>query len=191
MKPYCMCERKNGKMCTRYAKYNLESFPVCGTHLNLLKKQEDCAVCLDVLSASKNIKLSCGHWFHVNCLLGCMKRECPLCRTKMTPDDCCAVFDEKLVKPLVKEIFAKTDEQQPMLFDGISTLLAIHNKSEWLCKNTRYIHHKLYNTSLDETKLFIVLRIFDALLTHMEDFNTLTNFDTEKWFLGVCRDTAS
>jgi len=183
-----MYERKNGKACTRHARHNLDCFPVCGTHLNILKKQEDCAVCLDVLSGSKSVKLGCGHLFHVDCLLGCMKRECPLCRTKMNPDDCCAVFDEKLVKPLVKEIFAKTDEQQVLLFEGISTLLAIHNKSEWLCKNTRYIHQKLYNTSLDEAKLFIVLRVFDALLTHMEDFNTFINFDTEKWLLGMRTD---
>lgn len=185
MQPYCMYHKKDGNICTRYAKFNLESFPVCGTHHNLTKQQDDCAICLDTLNSKKSIKLSCGHWFHIDCLTNCVRRECPLCRKKLSVEDCCTVFDTKLIKPLVKEIFSQTDEQQSRIVDGISLLLATEKKSQWLSRNTHYINHKLYNTPLSEQKLFIVLSIFDALLTHMEVYNTLSNFDTEKWGLGV------
>lgn len=185
MQPYCMHQKKDGRVCTRFAKYNLEFFPVCGTHHNLIQKQDDCAVCLDTISSHKSIKLSCGHWFHINCLTRCMKRECPLCRKKICPEECCQVFDDNLIKPLVKEIFAHTDEQQSRLFNGISLLLAMEKKSEWMCRNTCYINNKIYNTSLTEPKLFVVLRIFDALLCHMECWGTLNNFDTDKWVLGT------
>jgi hypothetical protein len=179
-----MYHKKNGGICTRYAKFDLECFPVCGTHHNKMKRQEDCAVCLDTLSSNSHVKLSCGHMFHINCLLGCTKRECPLCRAKISPEDCCKIFYKTITKPLVKDIFSQTDEHQSRLFNGISLLLATHNKSEWLCRNICFFIQQLYNTHLDENKLFIVLRIFDALLTHMETYNTLTNFDIQKWGLN-------
>jgi hypothetical protein len=47
---------------------------------------DDCSICLEILDAGVNnintTKLSCGHEFHVNCIISCLRKcnECPYCR---------------------------------------------------------------------------------------------------------------
>jgi len=42
----------------------------------------ECSICLDTLLIGKNYKLSCGHYFHTQCIDTWFKRTniCPLCR---------------------------------------------------------------------------------------------------------------
>lgn len=48
--------------------------------------KDDCSVCLEILDYSVNsmntTKLSCGHEFHVDCIISCLRKcnECPYCR---------------------------------------------------------------------------------------------------------------
>lgn len=48
--------------------------------------KDDCSICLEILDSSVNntntTKLSCGHEFHVNCIISCLRKcnECPYCR---------------------------------------------------------------------------------------------------------------
>ena len=48
--------------------------------------KDDCSICLEILDCSANnmntTKLSCGHEFHVDCIISCLRKcnECPYCR---------------------------------------------------------------------------------------------------------------
>ena len=47
---------------------------------------DDCSICLEILDSGVNnmstTKLSCGHEFHVDCIISCLRKcnECPYCR---------------------------------------------------------------------------------------------------------------
>lgn len=42
------------------------------------EKPEDCAICFEKLG--NEFPLSCGHWFHTECIDSTRKSECPMCR---------------------------------------------------------------------------------------------------------------
>ena len=51
------------------------------------KKKNECSICCDVITNNNNCVLSCGHKFHLNCIL-ILKRQntnysnkCPMCRS--------------------------------------------------------------------------------------------------------------
>jgi len=43
----------------------------------------DCAICMEELSQQES-PLQCGHVFHKNCILKCLKLTCPLCRANIS-----------------------------------------------------------------------------------------------------------
>jgi hypothetical protein len=49
-------------------------------------EKDNCSICLEILDSSVNTlnttKLSCGHEFHVGCIISCLRKcnECPYCR---------------------------------------------------------------------------------------------------------------
>jgi len=54
----------------------------CDKHSDYYKyeKPDECVICSDTILYNKEVPLSCGHWFHLNCLKHCNKMQCPICR---------------------------------------------------------------------------------------------------------------
>ena len=54
----------------------------CDKHRDNYKyeKPDECVICSDTILYNKEVPLSCGHWFHLNCLRHCDKMQCPMCR---------------------------------------------------------------------------------------------------------------
>jgi hypothetical protein len=44
------------------------------------EKPKECLICFEELVTTVTIPLSCGHWFHKNCIKKSKNHQCPLCR---------------------------------------------------------------------------------------------------------------
>jgi len=71
----------------------------CDSQKTALLEEENCAVCLDVLSSAEQRTLPCGHSFHSACVDVWLARNpcCPLCRAVVTPDS--SLLDMALSSP--------------------------------------------------------------------------------------------
>lgn len=75
---------KNGKLqkCL-----NLTNNNFCNLHKIKYRFEKDkCSICFEDIN-NIEIPLSCGHWFHKNCLKFIKKSNCPLCRNRMNNTD--------------------------------------------------------------------------------------------------------
>lgn len=163
----CEFQSKN-TVCHRKKKHELDGMALCGMHYNALMKQQECSICFSQLKAEKNIKLACGHFFHTHCLSKCCKRECPLCRKRMCPDDCYEVFQETIIKPLTKWVFTFQDSEQFTLFNTFNHLITLNQKSEWLCRNFSHICQRFHNTNLNFAQMEHVLRQLEDTMKLLE-----------------------
>ncbi|KAL6223000.1 hypothetical protein ACLB2K_006390 [Fragaria x ananassa] len=63
---------------------------------NLLRAHEECSVCLSEFEEGEKIRqLKCKHRFHKDCVDKWLQQywaKCPLCRTKVVPDDVVASY---------------------------------------------------------------------------------------------------
>jgi len=74
VKEKCIVENCKQKECGHYG--------LCTKHSGACKtEKEDCAVCMD---GELKCPLSCGHWIHVDCVIKSGKKECPMCKSKLT-----------------------------------------------------------------------------------------------------------
>lgn len=81
----CTMTKKNDGSGTRY----------CDTcHDSYCREAEPCSICFDDIDSKKEVPLSCGHWFHRECLQKWNKPSCPLCRAEMSIRDCAAYIKE-------------------------------------------------------------------------------------------------
>ena len=72
----------------------------CINHELQYKFEKDvCAICFDTIGENE-IPLTCGHWFHKNCLKNIQNKICPICRNEMT-------HKEKIYIKSVPKISAK------------------------------------------------------------------------------------
>jgi hypothetical protein len=46
---------------------------------NIIEEDRTCAICLSIVSTDMYLT-PCFHLFHRECILHCVKRECPMCR---------------------------------------------------------------------------------------------------------------
>jgi len=91
--PKCTYKNINGHQCPNYVKHIYNNMEVCNVHLNTLKANEECTICLLPMSNPlERIKLSCGHYFHDECLGKCVKTECPVCRCELESGERRRVF---------------------------------------------------------------------------------------------------
>jgi hypothetical protein len=49
--------------------------------------------------------LTCGHMFHTKCLSPCQQPLCPMCRTKMHPEEAVDIFYSSRLKPLMLRLY--------------------------------------------------------------------------------------
>ena len=81
-----MCIKGTKTMkCSKIAKENCD---FCDEHMHQyrLEKPCECPICFDGLEKGE-IPLSCGHWFHKDCLKKTEKNSCPVCRKLMTKNE--------------------------------------------------------------------------------------------------------
>lgn len=171
-----LCEyiKRNGQKCNRKAKYKGENYSsLCGTHCNVVQSHDECSICYEKLTIGTKLKLDCGHIFHIKCLQLCVKKECPLCRTKFSQDNCFELYKDIIIKPLVKCIFSFTETSQQRLFDTINLLIKINLKSEWLNTNIKNISERLSNTHLNEHQIQNILIKFEDIISFVEIYDTL------------------
>lgn len=77
-------ELKNGKLQKCLNSTNNE---FCNLHkIRYRFKKDNCSICFEDIN-NIEIPLSCGHWFHKNCLKFIKNYKCPLCRNRMNNTD--------------------------------------------------------------------------------------------------------
>lgn len=81
--------------CNNIATININNKYYCEKHEKIYKyeKPDECVICSDVILYDQEIPLSCGHWFHLNCLKQCNKMQCPICRQFYRSKELEFVFD--------------------------------------------------------------------------------------------------
>lgn len=127
MQDKCCFYHKNGNKCLFNAKYDLDDQKYCKTHYNYIKSREDCAVCLDNCPKNRH-KLACGHIFHIGCLAQVINTQCPLCRSDFTTQDMMVIYHDKIVKPVMNEIF---EHQNFQVCHMIIQMLCVVKRGDW------------------------------------------------------------
>ena len=79
----------------------------CDKHRDNYKyeKPDECVICSDTILYNKEVPLSCGHWFHLNCLRQCDKMQCPMCRKFYNLKEIQLIYD------LVTVAFTQSDDE--------------------------------------------------------------------------------
>jgi hypothetical protein len=113
-----------GFTCSNYAKHNYNGKYYCNVHLNTVKAEEECCICLCPKdNPGQRIKLGCGHFHHTACLGKMMDPNCPICRTNLTPGECSKVFTPTKVKPMFDRVFSMSGDKQKAAFGIINDLI--------------------------------------------------------------------
>ena len=119
----CTHKTQNGSKCQYTAVHIYEGRPLCGVHLNVVKANEECSICLcPMTTPTTRIKLDCGHYFHKGCLSRCPRVECPMCRAPITPVQAYEVFEPTRVRPIMLGTFTLPTEIQPIVMDTINAV---------------------------------------------------------------------
>lgn len=162
----------NGQRCRKRGRYECDvdgnQLVLCGTHRNVQHSVEDCPICFLVLRDSKRLKLSCGHVFHINCLSKCVKRECPLCRTRISPADCCVVYKDTIIDPLTRMIFNLSEESQQRIVTGITHLTHLTKKNEVMGHNLCVVCERFNKTNMSTEHMQTILQLLDFMVHHVE-----------------------
>lgn len=97
------------KKCNDISVTSINNKHYCDDHKNIYKfeKPDDCVICSENIVYEEEVPLSCGHWFHLNCLKKCSKMQCPMCRKYYGTKELQLIFD--LVTILFTEV-SNTDE---------------------------------------------------------------------------------
>ena len=110
--PRCTYKSVKGHMCPNYVKHTYNGQMVCNVHLNTLKANEECTICISPMTnPQERIKLTCGHYFHEECLSNCIKTECPICRREMQSMERQRVYIPKMAKAFAP-VFAQSGSRQ-------------------------------------------------------------------------------
>lgn len=98
-----------------------------------LNKPEDCCICLESMS-EKCRKLSCGHFFHDNCLSEIKKMECPLCRKEIVAYDLPKWMRLRIKDSIKEEEAERQNENMRMAMEyahrNINDLLDVDSSEE-------------------------------------------------------------
>lgn len=124
--PRCSFVNVHGFTCPNYMKHTYNGKDVCNVHLNTLKANGECIICLTPMDTPVlRIKLACGHYFHTDCLGQCVKMECPLCRREMLPEEKKRVFTPTRIIPLFETVFNMGTSRQTIIFDMVRELIEV------------------------------------------------------------------
>lgn len=122
----CCKMTSRGKACPFLSKHEYDGEKLCGMHLKAVKATEDCSICLDPMSSHGRIKLTCGHYFHKECLSKCKLSKCPQCRGGISSDECLSIFRKSKIDPLMSRVYTEVKpDVQSRMFDVIHKVIDI------------------------------------------------------------------
>ena len=131
----CNFTDPHGHVCTRQAFTVYESQPLCRNHLFDVKSREDCPICYSpMFQGSRRIMLSCGHFFHTDCIGLCKDPVCPLCREKMLPKEATDIFTPTIFKPVIEDVYSLSPDRITSLIDTFASIISISRKGDWQCR---------------------------------------------------------
>lgn len=120
----CCFKTSAGFPCPNYSKHFYEGQNVCNVHLNYIKANDDCPICISPMdNIYLRIKLSCGHYFHTSCLGKCVDITCPICRHEMTSYERTKVFIPEKVIPAYNKVFTMSGSKQALVFDFMNAFI--------------------------------------------------------------------
>ena len=120
----CSYTTSNGHQCFNYSKTEYNGAKLCNVHLNTVKAEEECCICLCPKDKpGMRIKLACGHHHHISCLGQMEEITCPICRTEMNAAECSKIFTPTRAKPLMDRVFGMNGTKQKMIFGIISDMI--------------------------------------------------------------------
>lgn len=182
----------SNKRCESVGKHIYDGHALCDKHLMITKSKEPCSICFEKMTReSERIQLTCGHFFHTECL-GCSKAAtCPYCRGEITPGECFKVFQESQIKPLMMKVFALP---QPHMVIGVMDRLVKvlericddgWGEEEWkldVVKDMMVWMEKYHRTSIQigESPKSMFEEVIELLMTlrmHMSEYGTLDGFN--------------
>lgn len=122
----CCKMTSRGKACPFMSKHEYDGEQLCGMHLKAVKATEDCSICLDPMSSHGRIKLTCGHYFHKECLSQCKVSKCPQCRGGISSDECLTIFRKSKIDPLMSRVYTEVKpEVQLRMFEVMHKVIDI------------------------------------------------------------------
>lgn len=122
----CSFKTSKGLPCPNFSRHVYNDEDLCNIHLITVKSQEPCAICFeDMDSANDRVKLSCGHFFHKECLAQCDVSECPMCRKPLEPAECIKLYHTSKISPLMKDVYSFDPSKRRMMFDMIERVVSI------------------------------------------------------------------
>jgi hypothetical protein len=119
--------------CTHVGRFDHYGRRVCKSHLECLRRREECAICLESMTPSTCRRLECGHYFHAPCIAGMAKPECPVCRTPMSIRVCLDVFHETHLEAIVTDLIFQPPSIQPTTietYDMINSITALGGETQ-------------------------------------------------------------
>lgn len=130
MQDKCCFYYKNGTKCLFNAKHDLDDHRYCKIHYNYIKSREDCAICLENTPKNKH-KLTCGHNFHIGCLAQVIHTQCPLCRCEFSTKDMMVIYNDKVIKPIMNEMFSHQNGCRFQICQMMIYMLCIIKSGDW------------------------------------------------------------
>lgn len=156
-----------------------EGRPLCRVHLNVVKANEECSICLcNMTTPSTRIKLHCGHYFHKACLSRCPRIECPMCRAPITPVQAYDIFEETRVRPIMLGTFALPTEVQPIVMDTINAVNAAAATNPINASLQQILMFRFSEAAKRVSPQIIgqAIDLFDGALQHIMRYGTYEGF---------------
>jgi hypothetical protein len=120
----CTYITHNGHHCPNYSRTIYEGKHVCNVHLNTIKANDNCPICLSMMgNPALRMRVKCGHYFHTACLGMCMEIKCPICRADLAPRDISKAFTPTKVTPLFDKVFTFSAKKQHIIFETLGQLV--------------------------------------------------------------------
>jgi len=148
-----------------------------------MKSKEECAICLcEMHCGDGRIQLTCGHYFHKECLGKMMHPICPLCRAPISIKKCLDIFPDSRIENIVMETLSTPIPIQNAVVDSFELINGISYIQNGAFVNI--VNNLLHATSrgcedTDHRGPEMVLKIvnlFSLAMTHMKTNRTLTGF---------------
>lgn len=81
----CQAMKIQHDMLVRCTRSTFNRF--CSEHHHCYFPKDNCAICFEEIDTTQEVPLSCGHWFHKQCLTKLNRNSCPLCRREIVVED--------------------------------------------------------------------------------------------------------
>jgi len=146
-----------------------------------MKAKEDCAICLTEMNSNGGrIKLTCGHYFHKECLEKTQRPICPLCRAPITIKKCLDIFEDSRIECIVSETLSMPLDIQNHVIDSFELVNGISYIQHGEYANTVNLMLRILRSGCEETNhpelMMNIVKLCHHAITHVVKNNTLVGF---------------